>query len=113
MLQLLLRCQSLLDEVRVEPAQAKDKDAEKNSDKGTDHAGPVLLEDLEEDLSAVKVCVVWIVSHLMEVHDQVRDAKSREEYDCQRQVKHKYVKETTCKRHRLAIRPLEDGITYL
>ena len=53
MLQLFLSCQSLLDEVRVETAQAKDKDAEKNRDKGANHAGPVLLEDLKEDLSAV------------------------------------------------------------
>ena len=108
MLQLFLSCQSLLDEVRVETAQAKDKDAEKNGDKGSYHTGPVLLEDLEEDLSAVKVFVVWVVSHLMEMHHQICNTKGREEYDCQRQMKHKDVKQTTRTKHRLAIRPHED-----
>ena len=67
MLQLFLSCERLLHQVGVEAAEAKDKDAEEDGDKGTNHTGPVLLEDFEKDLPTVQVLVVWIVPDFMEV----------------------------------------------
>ena len=66
-LQLFLRCESLLHQVGVEAAEAKDEDAEEDGDEGTNHTGPVLLEDFKEDFSTSHILIVWVVSDFVEV----------------------------------------------
>ena len=83
MLEFLLSCERLLDQVSVETTETEDENAEKNGDEGAYHWGPELLEDLKEYLATAQMIIGSFISHFIVMDDHATDAQCCEQDNSQ------------------------------
>ena len=84
--ELLLCRERLLDEVCVEAAQAKHKDAEDASNYDANQTGPVLLKHFSKPLRSVCNTEAFVLRQVVRMEHEVCDAHDGEKCDCKRQV---------------------------